>query len=113
MLKGVEMINYTIYIIAIGSAVVVGLILRLPLLPERPMRQSWTISVIFPTAVLALGFIAMMSKLGYLTNGYTDYLIALVVGVLTAIFSKFILERILPKPAQEESQEKSTEESHG
>lgn len=117
MLKGVEMINYIIYIIAIGSSVIVGLILRLPLLPERPMRQSWTISAIFPTAVLALGFMAMVSKLGYLTDGYTDYLIALAVGVLTAIFSKFILERILPKPAQEEpseeSLEKSAEESHG
>ena len=31
---------------------IVGLILRLPLLPEKPIRQSWTISVIFPTAVL-------------------------------------------------------------
>lgn len=111
------MINYTIYIIAIGSAVIVALLLRLPLLPERPMRQSWTISAIFPTAVLALGFMATVSKLGYLNSSYQDYLVALAVGVLTAIFSKFVLEKILPRPVKEEppekSPDKSQEESHG
>ena len=99
------MINYIGYIIAIASAVIVGLTLRLPLLPEKPIRQSWTISVIFPTAVLALGFTAIISKLGYPLNGYQEYLVPLVIGVLTAIFSKFILERILPRPAPEESNE--------
>ena len=97
------MINYIGYIIAIASAVILGLILRLPLLPEKPIRQSWTISVIFPTAVLAIGFTAIISKLGYHLIGYQEYLVALVIGVLTAIFSKFILERILPRPAPEKA----------
>lgn len=123
----VTMINYITYIIAIVSSVILGLVLRLPLLPERPMRQSWTISVIFPNAVLAMGFMAMVSKLGYLQAGYPEYLIALAVGVLTAIFSKFILERILPRPSfekppeepeepgkpPEEPPKESSEESHG
>ncbi len=91
------MINY---ILAIAAAVIIGLILRLPLLPERPMRQSWTISVIFPTAVLALGFTAMVFKLGY-----QGMIVALIIGVLSALFSKYILERVLPKPAGEESHE--------
>lgn len=100
------MINYIIYIVAVGSAIIVGLILKQPLLPEKPKRQSWTLSAIFPTAVLALGFTAMISKLGYLTYSNIDYLIALAVGVLTAIFSKFILEMILPRPkVQDESTE--------
>ncbi len=102
---------YIVYIIVIGSAMILGLILKLPLLPERPMRQSWTTSVIFPTTVLALGFTAMVSKLGYLTSANSDYLIALAIGVLTAIFSKFILERILPRPLQEESTDESREVS--
>lgn len=101
--------DYIVYIIAILSAMILGLILRLPLLPERPMRDSWTISAVFPTAVLALGFTAMVSKFGYMTSSSSDYLMALAVGILTAIFSKFILEKILPKP--KESLDKSPEES--
>ncbi len=82
---------------------IIGLALRLPVLPETPIRHSWTISVIFPTAVLALGFTAIISKLGYQLIGSQQYYVALVIGVLTAIFSKFILERILPPTAPEES----------
>ena len=93
------------YILAIGFAVIVGLILRLPLLPEKPMRQSWTISVIFPTAVLALGFTAMVFGLGYEGTGYRGMYIGIAVGVLTALFSKFLLEKITPKPQSEESHE--------
>jgi len=110
------MINYIIYTITIVSVVIAGVLLRLPLLPERPMRQSWTISVIFPTTVLALGFMAMISKLGYLNSTYQDYAVAISVGILTAVFSKFVLEKILPRPVQDESPESSgnkEEESHG
>lgn len=107
------MINYIIYIIAVGSAMILGLLLRQPLLPEKPIRQSWTVSVIFPTAVLALGFMAMVSKLGYLRYDDLNYIIALAVGVLTAIFSKFILERILPRPPQQKPLDGAQEESNG
>lgn len=86
------------YALAVASAVIVGLVLRLPILPERPIRHSWTVSIIFPTAVLALGFTAIIFKLGY-----EGLLIASVVGVITAIFSKYLLERLLPKPQSEES----------
>ncbi|SCG85556.1 putative [NiFe]-hydrogenase-type-3 Eha complex membrane subunit A [Methanobacterium congolense] len=89
------------YILAIISAIIVGLILRMPLLPERPMRQSWTISVIFPTAVLAVGFTAMVFGLGY--EGTNGMIIGVIVGVLTALFSKFFLEKIVPRPKVEES----------
>lgn len=105
------MINYIIYIVAVGSAIIIGLILKQPLLPEEPKRQSWTLSAIFPTAVLALGFMAMVYKLGYLTSSNRDYLIALIVGVLTVIFSKFILERILPQPQTQEESKDSEEHS--
>jgi energy-converting hydrogenase A subunit A len=88
------------YLLALGLAVILGLILRLPLLPERPMRHSWTISVIFPTAILAIGFYAMLDKLGY-----HGLIVGAIVGILTPIFSKFILERILPRPSGDESHE--------
>jgi len=86
------------YVLAVISAVIVGLLLRIPILPERPMRQSWTISIIFPTAVLALGFNAMVFKLGV-----DGLLVSVIIGVLTALFSKYILERVLPEPIMEES----------
>jgi energy-converting hydrogenase A subunit A len=93
-----EQITIISYILALIAAMVVGLILRIPILPERPMRYSWTISIIFPTSVLALGFTAMLFKLGY-----TGIPVALVVGILTAVFAKYFLERLLPRPQVEES----------
>jgi energy-converting hydrogenase A subunit A len=92
------LITISSYILAVVSALIVGLLLRLPLLPERPMRHSWTVSIIFPTSVLALGFTAIVFKLGY-----EGLLVAVIVGVLTAIFSKYLLERLLPQPHMEEA----------
>jgi energy-converting hydrogenase A subunit A len=86
------------YILAVASAMIVGLVLRLPIIPEKPMRYSWTVSIIFPTSVLAVGFTAVLFKLGY--NGL---LVAVIVGVFTAIFAKYFLERVLPRPQMEES----------
>lgn len=86
------------YVLAVASAMIVGWVLRIPILPERPIRQSWTISIIFPTTVLALGFTAIIFKLGY-----SGIVLAVVIGIITAVFSKYILERILPKPQMVES----------
>jgi energy-converting hydrogenase A subunit A len=92
------LITIVSYILAVVSAMIVGLILRIPILPERPIRNSWTISLIFPTSIIALGLTAILFKLGY-----EGYLIAVVVGVVSAIFAKYFLERLLPKPQMEES----------
>lgn len=96
MIIHANVITISSYALAVLAAVVVGLVLRLPLLPERPMRHSFTISIVFPTAVLALGFTAIVFKLGY-----EGLLVAVVIGVLTAIFSKYILDRVLPAPQEE------------
>ncbi len=57
--------NVFSYLIALVAALILGLVLRLPLLPDKPIRNSWTISAVFPTAVLSIGFYAMVSELGY------------------------------------------------
>jgi energy-converting hydrogenase A subunit A len=85
------------YVLAVVSAIIVGLLLRIPILPERPMRQSWTISIVFPTSIMALGFNAIVFKLGV-----TGLIVSVIIGILTAVFAKYFLERLLPKPIMED-----------
>ncbi|MDY9922431.1 energy-converting hydrogenase A subunit A EhaA [Methanobacterium sp.] len=92
--------NVFSYLIALAAAIILSLVLRLPLLPDKPMRHSWTISAVFPTAVLAVGFYAMVYELGY-----QGYIVALITGIITALFAKFILEKVVPVPESEESHE--------
>jgi len=92
--------NVFSYLIALAAAIILSLVLRLPLLPDKPMRHSWTISAVFPTAVLAVGFYAMVYELGY-----QGYVVALITGIITALFAKFILEKVVPVPESEESHE--------
>jgi len=92
--------NVLNYLIALAVAIILALALRLPLLPDKPMRDSWTVSAIFPTAVLAIGFYAMAYELGY-----QGYIVALIIGIVTALFAKFILEKLVPRPETEESHE--------
>ncbi|MCC7558914.1 MAG: energy-converting hydrogenase A subunit A EhaA [Methanobacterium sp.] len=96
--------NVFIYLIALAAALILGLVLRLPLLPNKPIRHSWTISAVFPTAVLAVGFYAMVYELGY-----QGYIVALITGIITALFSKFILEKLVPVPQKDGEEESSHE----
>ncbi|WP_331275702.1 energy-converting hydrogenase A subunit A EhaA [Methanobacterium veterum] len=91
MIIHVDIVTVLSYVLAVISAIIVGFILRLPLLPERPMRDSWTISIIFPTIIIALGLSAMVFELGW--NGM---IVGIVTGVLSALISKYLLEKILP-----------------
>lgn len=95
MIIHANVITISSYALAVLAAVVVGLVLRIPLLPERPMRHSFTVSIVFPTSVLALGFTAIVFKLGY-----EGLLVAVVIGVLTAIFAKYIIDWVLPAPQE-------------
>ena len=96
--------NVISYLIALAAALILGVILRLPLLPEKPMRKSWTISAVFPTAVLAIGFYAIVYELGY-----QGYIVALITGIITALFAKFILEKVVPVPESDNPEERSHE----
>ena len=88
--------NVLSYLTAVATALIVAMILRLPLLPEKPMRQSWTISVIFPTIIIAIGLFAIINYFKVYNNFYT----AIIIGIFSAIFSKYLLERAFPKPDQ-------------
>ncbi|MGB9936899.1 MAG: energy-converting hydrogenase A subunit A EhaA [Methanobacterium sp.] len=92
MIIHVDIITILSYTLAVVSSIIVGFILRLPLLPERPIRDSWTISIIYPTTVIALGLSAMVFEMGW--NGI---IVGIISGVLSALISKYILETILPR----------------
>lgn len=91
MIIHVDIVTVTSYILAVISAIIVGFILKLPLLPEKPIRDSWTISIIFPTTIIALGLSAMVFELGW-----KGMIVGTVTGVLSAFISKYLLEKILP-----------------
>lgn len=88
------------YIFAVVSTIIVGLLLKLPMLPEKPMRHSWRISIIFPTVVIAISTAAIVAEFGY-----NEVFAGVIVGILSALFSKLLLEKVFPKPAAEESHE--------
>jgi len=97
MIIHVDILTVASYVLAVLSAIIVGLALRIPLLPERPIRYSFTASIIFPTSVIALGLYAMVFKL-YGFYGYEGIIIGIVTGIVSALFSKFLLGKVLPKP---------------
>ena len=57
-------------------------------------------SAVSVTQELAIGFYAIVYELGY-----HGYIVALITGIITALFAKFILEKLVPIPEAEESHE--------
>jgi len=96
MILHVDLITIISYLLTVISAIIVGFILRLPLLPERPIRYSFTISIIFPTTVIALGLSAMVFELGW-----KGILVGIIIGIISALISKYLLENILPRPTEQ------------
>lgn len=87
------------YIVLIITVIVLGLLLKLPLLPEKPMRNSWKISIVFPTIIIAIGFFAIFDYFKIYNNIFT----AIILGIFVTFFSRFILEKLIPVPVWEES----------
>ena len=89
------------YIVAIIVAIVLALALKLPLLPEKPIRFSWTKSALFPTPIFAMGILAIFYSLNVFWI-YDGILIAILVGLFSAIFVKYLFDYIFPNPPQTE-----------
>ena len=87
------------YIVAIIVAIVLGLALRLPLLPEKPIRFSWTKSALFPTPIFALGILAIFYSLNIFWV-YDGLLIAVMVGIFSAVFVKYLFDYVFPNPQE-------------
>lgn len=90
------------YLVAIIVAIVVAVILRLPILPEKPIRFSWTESALFPTPVFAMGILAIFYSLNIFWI-YDGLVLAVIVGLFSAIFVKYGFDYIFPKPPQSDN----------
>ena len=85
------------YIVTIVVSIIVALILKLPLLPGKPYRYSFDVSAIYPTPVIAMGIFSIFLVLNY-TFMFNGIVLAIVIGVLSALFVKYLFDFVFPKP---------------
>ena len=96
------------YIVAIVCSIVVALVLRLPLLPSKPYRYSFDVSALYPTPIIAIGILSIFLVLNY-TFMYNGLVLAAVIGVLSALFVKYLFDFVFPKPLDENAGEDMNE----
>lgn len=90
------------YIVAIIVCIVVALALKLPLVPEKPVRNSWTNSAIYPTPIFAMGILAIFFSFNIYWI-YDGLALAVIIGILSAVFVKYFFYYIFPNPAQNDT----------
>ena len=92
------------YIAAIVCSIAAALLLRLPLLPGKPYRYSFDVSALYPTPIIAIGILSIFLVLNY-TFMYNGLLLAVVIGVLSALFVKYLFDFVFPRPLDENTGE--------
>ena len=85
------------YIVTIIVSIVVAYALRIPLLPSKPYRYSFDVSAIYPTPIIAMGIFSIFLVLNY-TFMYNGLVLAIVIGILSALFVKYLFDFVFPKP---------------
>ncbi len=87
------------YLVAIIVCIVVALALKLPLVPEKPIRNSWTNSAVFPTPIFAIGVLAIFFSFNFYWI-YNGLILAVIVGILSAFFVKYLFYWVFPNPSE-------------
>ena len=85
------------YLVTIIVSIIVALILKLPLLPGKPYRYSFDVSAIYPTPIIAIGIFSIFLVLNY-TFMYNGIVLAVIIGILSALFVKYLFDFVFPKP---------------
>ena len=85
------------YVVTILCSIIVALVLRLPLLPSKPYRYSFDVSALYPTPIIAIGIFSIFLVLNY-TFMYNGLVLAAIIGVLSALFVKYLFDFVFPKP---------------
>ena len=91
-------------IVAIVVSIVVALALKIPLLPSKPYRYSFDVSAIYPTPIIAIGIFSIFLVLNY-TFMYNGLVLAVIIGILSALFVKYLFDFVFPKPLNEDNGE--------
>ena len=92
------------YIVAIVVSIIIALILKLPLLPGKPYRYSFDVSALYPTPIIAIGIFSIFLVLNY-TFMYNGLVLAVIIGVLSALFVKYLFDFVFPKPLDENGED--------
>jgi len=92
------------YIVTIIVSIIVALVLRIPLLPSKPYRYSFDVSALYPTPIIAIGIFSIFLVLNY-TFIYNGIVLAVIIGVLSALFVKYLFDFVFPKPLDEDNGE--------
>ena len=85
------------YIVTMVVSIVMALILRVPLLPSKPYRYSFDVSALYPTPIIAIGILSIFLVLNY-TFMYNGLVLAVIIGVLSALFVKYLFDFVFPNP---------------
>ena len=85
------------YLVAIVISIIIALILRVPLMPSD--RYSFNVSAIFPTPIIAMGIFSFFLVLNY-TFTFNGLLLAVIIGVCSGLFVKYLFSYIFPSPAE-------------
>lgn len=96
------------YLIVILVSIIVALIFRLPLLPDKPYRFSFNVSALYPTPIIAVGLLSFF----FIINNsfiYGGKLLAIIIGICSALFVKYLFFYIFPTPSGEEIKEAKNE----
>jgi energy-converting hydrogenase A subunit A len=96
------------YIVAIIVSILVALVLRIPLLPSKPYRYSFDVSAIYPTPIIAIGILSIFLVLNF-TFMYNGIVLAVIIGILSALFVKYLFDFVFPKPLDETAGEDMNE----
>ena len=92
------------YIVAIIFSIYVALLLKIPLLPSKLYRYSFDVSALYPTPIIAIGVLSIFIVLNY-TFIYNGLILAIIIGVLSAFFVKYLFYTVFPKPLSENAGE--------
>lgn len=89
------------YLIVILVSIIFALILRIPLLPSKPYRYSFDVSALYPTPIIAIGVLSLFFILNY-SFAFEGKLLALIIGICSALFVKYLFFYVFPKPPADE-----------